>query len=135
MKKISFPYKKEVSTIFGYIYRPVVEIHLKTKETQGFRVSTYADSGADITIFPKSVSNILGLKLQDGRESTVTGVGGQEVKIFIHTITVRIGDEELEIRAGFTEREDVPYLLGRTDILTHFNILFEKDRVVFIKRH
>ena len=134
MKKISFPYKKEVSTIFGYIHRPVVEIYLKTKENQWFRVSTYADSGADITIFPKSVSNILGLKLQDGQESTVTGVGGQEVKIFIHTITVRIGDEELEIRAGFAEREDVPYLLGRTDILTHFNILFKKDKVVFIKK-
>lgn len=134
MKKISFPYKKEVSKVFGYIHRPVVEIYLRTKEGKWFRVSTYADSGADITIFPKSVSDILGLKLQDGKESTVTGVGGQEVKIFIHTITVTIGDEELEIRAGFAEREDVPYLLGRTDILTHFSILFDKDRVVFIKR-
>lgn len=134
MKKISFPYKKETSKVFGYIYRPAVEIHLKIKEGQWFRVSTYADSGADITIFPKSVSDILGLKLQDGQESTVTGVGGQEVKIFVHRIMIRVGDEELEIRAGFTEREDIPYLLGRTDILTHFNILFKKDRVVFIKK-
>jgi len=134
LKKFSFSYKKEPSTLFGYIYRPVVEIYLKTKENQWFKVSTYADSGADITIFPKSVSEIIGLKLQDGQESTVTGVGGEEIKIFVHKITVRIEEEKLKVRAGFAEREDIPYLLGRTDILTHFNILFEKDKVVFIKK-
>jgi predicted aspartyl protease len=134
LKKFSFPYKKEPSTLFGHIYRPVVEIYLKTKENQWFKVSTYADSGADITIFPKSVSEILGLKLQDGQESTVTGVGGEEIKIFIHKITIRIEEEKLHVRAGFAEREDIPYLLGRTDILTHFNILFKKDKVVFVKK-
>jgi len=134
LKKFSFPYKKEPSTLFGHIYRPVVEIYLKTKENQWFKVSTYADSGADITIFPKSVSEILGLKLQDGQESSVTGVGGEEIKIFVHKITIRIEEEKLQVRAGFAEREDIPYLLGRTDILTHFNILFEKDKVVFIKK-
>lgn len=61
-------------------------------------------------------------------------MGGEEIKIFIHKIIVRIDKEELEIRAGFAEREDIPYLLGRTDILTHFNLLFKKDRVVFIKK-
>ena len=134
MKKFSFPYKKEPSTLFGYIYRPVVEIYLKTKENQWFKVSTYADSGADITIFPKSICEILGLTLHKGQESTVKGVGGEEIKIFIHKVKVRIDKEELEIRAGFAEREDIPYLLGRTDILTHFNMLFEKDKVVFIKK-
>jgi len=47
---------------------------------------------------------------------------------------VKIGDEEIEIRAGFAEREDIPYVLGRTDILAHFNILFKEDKVVFIKK-
>lgn len=111
-----------------------MEIDLRIRENLWFRVSTYADSGADITIFPKSISDLLGLKLQEGQESIVTGVGGQEVRIFIHRITVRIGDQEIKVRAGFAEREDIPYLLGRTDILTHFNILFEKNRVVFIKK-
>ena len=97
-------------------------------------MSAYADSGADITIFPRSVCELLGLRLQDGQESTVTGVGGEEIKIFIHRIMARIGDEELNIRAGFAEREDIPYLLGRTDILARFNILFEEHRAVFISK-
>jgi len=134
LKKLSFPYKKEPSDLFGHIYRPVVEIYLKTKESQWFKVSAYADSGADVTVFPKSISNILGLRLHEGQESTVKGVGGEEIRIFIHKITVRINKEELEIRAGFAEREDIPYLLGRTDIRTHFNLLFKEDRIVFIKK-
>jgi len=134
LKRFSFPYKKEPSTVFGYVYRPVVEIYLRTRDGDWFKVSTYADSGADITVFPRSVCELLGLSLQDGQESTVTGVGGEEIKIFIHRIMVRIGDEELKIRAGFAERENIPYLLGRTDILTCFNILFEEHRVVFIRK-
>jgi predicted aspartyl protease len=134
LKRFSFPYKKELSTIFGYVYRPVVEMYLKTREGERFKVSPYADSGADITILPRSVCEILGLRLQDGQENVVTGVSGEEIKIFIHKITVGIGDEEFEIRAGFAEREDIPYLLGRTDILNRFNILFERDKVVFIKK-
>jgi len=134
LKRFSFPYKKEPSSIFGYVYRPVVEMHLRTREGEWFKISSYADSGADITILPRSVCKILGLRLQDGQENVVTGVSGEEIKIFIHKITVRIGDEEIEIRAGFAEREDIPYLLGRTDILNRFNILFESDKVVFIKK-
>ena len=134
MKKFSFPYKKEPSTLFGHIYRPVVEIYLKTKENQWFKVSAYADSGADVTVFPKSIYEIIGLRLHEGQESTVKGVSGEEITIFIHKITARINQEELEIRAGFAEIEDIPYLLGRTDILTQFDLLFKKDQVVFIKK-
>jgi len=134
LKKISFPYKKEPSDLFGYIHRPVVEIYLKTKENQWFKVSAYADSGADVTVFPKSIYEIIGLRLHEGQESTVKGVGGEEIRIYIHKITVRIDKEEFKIRAGFAEREDIPYLLGRTDIRTHFNLLFKEDRIVFIKK-
>lgn len=134
MKRISFRYKKESSRVFGFISRPVVEVYLKTKEAEWFKISPYADSGADITIFPRSVCEILGLKMEDGQQGTITGVSGEEISIYIHRIVVRIGDEEIEIRAGFAEREDIPYLLGRTDILKHFNILFKEDKVVFIKK-
>jgi len=134
LKKISFRYKKEPSEVFGFIYRPVVEVYLKIRQDEWSKVLSYADSGADITIFPRSVCEILGLRIEDGQQSIITGVSGEEIRIYMHTIMIRIGDEEIEIRVGFAEREDVPYLLGRTDILTHFDVLFKDDRVVFIKK-
>ncbi len=90
------------------------------------------ESGSDITLFPGSVCEILGLNLENGEESTITGISGEEIKIFIHTIKIRIGEEEIYIRAGFCIRENIPYLLGRTDILKYFDICFESDKVCFI---
>jgi len=86
LKRISFRYKKEPSKVFGFIYRPVVEVYLKTKQGEWFKVSPYADSGADITIFPRSVCEILGLRIEDGQQSTITGVSGEEIRIYIHRI-------------------------------------------------
>ncbi|MDI6859999.1 MAG: hypothetical protein QMC85_05850 [Methanocellales archaeon] len=134
-KKHYFPYKREPSKIFGEISRPVVEAYLETRDGDWFQVSPYADSGADVTLFPRSICEILGLKLKEGEKSSITGVSGEEIKIFIHKIKIRIGDEGLEIPAAFAEREDIPYLLGRAGILDYFDIWFEKDRVCFIVRN
>ena len=132
MKKFYFPYKKEPSRVFGEVLRPVVEVYLKTKQGNWFNVSVYVDSGADVSIFPSTVCEILGLNLKKGVKSSVTGVSGEEIKIFIHKVWVKIGGKELQIRIGFAEREDIPYLLGRTDVLDHFDITFEKYRACFI---
>jgi len=85
-----------------------------------------------IPLFPGSVCEILSLNLDEGEESTITGISGEEIKIFIHNIKIKIGEEKMDIRAGFCVREDIPYLLGRTDILSHFDICFESDKVCFI---
>ncbi|RJS74618.1 hypothetical protein CW713_07165 [Methanophagales archaeon] len=132
MRRYCFPYKKELSRMFGEADRPVVDVYLNTKSGDWFQVSPYADSGSDITLFPGSVCEILGLNLDEGDESTITGISGEEIKIFIHNIKIKIGEEEMDIRAGFCVREDIPYLLGRTDILSHFDICFESDKICFI---
>ncbi len=132
MSRYCFPYKKELSKTFGVVYRPVVDVYLKTKRGDWFQVSPYADSGSDITLFPGSVCEILDLNLDEGKESTVTGISGEEIKIFIHTIKIKIGEEEIDIRAGFCVREDIPYLLGRADVLSHFDICFESGKVCFL---
>ncbi len=133
-KEYTFPYKKEFSKLLGEIYRPVVEVHLRSKEGEWFKVFPYADSGADITLSPRSVCKILGLNLKDGKRSSIAGIGGRSLAVYLHKIKMRIGDKEIVVRVGFTQRENVPYLLGRLDILDHFNICFEEDRVRFVER-
>ena len=134
MKRYCFPYKKEPSRVLGEIYRPVVEFHVGAKDKEWILVSAYADSGADITIFPKTVCALIGLELRKGERSIITGVSGAGIAFYIHKVRIKIGDKELKIRAGFAETENIPYLLGRTDILEHFDILFQSDRVCFIEK-
>jgi len=54
MRRYCFPYKEELSRMFGKVYRPVVDVYLKTKSGDWFQVSPYADSGSDITLFVSS---------------------------------------------------------------------------------
>lgn len=134
MKEYYFPYKKEPSRTFGVIDRPVIEAFLKTKEAKWFKVFPYTDSGADFTIFPKSVCKVLGLKLKKGQKSFIGGISGRPLTVHIHRVEMKIGDKEFSCRAGFAMKEDISYLLGRMDVLDHFDIRFEKDRVCFVER-
>ena len=47
---------------------------------------------------------------------------------------MRIGETSISVRVGFATSERMPYLLGRLDVLDHFDIRFEKGRVCFVER-
>ena len=134
MKEYCFPYRKEPSRVFGLIDRPVVDVYLKTEEGDWFKVFLYVDSGADFTLFPKSVCKILGLKLKTGQRSCIGGVGGKPLVIYIHQVVMKIGDREFNARVRFAMREIIPYLLGRIDLLDYFDMRFEGSRVCFVEQ-
>lgn len=65
--EIEFAFRKESSGLFGFIGRPVarlIVIHRRRRVPQLF----YVDSGADITLIPKSVGDLLGLTLVPARD-------------------------------------------------------------------
>jgi len=73
-------------------------------------------------------------RFESGEVATISGVSGRTIKVYVHRVHARIGETEISIRIAFAEIEDVPYLLGRIDILDCFDILFEKDKVCFIEK-
>jgi len=129
-----FPYRKELSGVFGRVDRPRIEVHLKAQTGRWIKVSPYADSGADFTLFPRSVSKLLGLKLRSGRKSLIGGINGPPLVIYVHTVEMKIGRKEFAAKVAFANSDQVPYLLGKIDTLEHFEICFEKARVRFIER-
>jgi len=100
-------------------------------EWQAFQV--YIDSGADISLFTKNDAEFLGLSHNQGEYYPIKGVGGTLIPAFMHTVKMRIGDTELQVRAAFADSDEDPRLLGRTDIFSHFKITFvEKDlQIIF----
>ena len=67
MKRFCFPWCREYSRLVGVIYRPVMEVHLQSREGAWISVESYVDSGADITLFPRYIGGgLLGLEVEDG---------------------------------------------------------------------
>ncbi len=132
--RYSFKYRKERAKIEKEVYRPVASVYLKGSNGNWYLFYPYVDSGADISLFTKTDSELLGYSLEDGEEHLVGGISGL-VRIFVHKIPMRIGEDIFEAKVGFADREEVPRLLGRLSIFPRFQICFdEKDYVVHFNK-
>lgn len=135
MVRYSFPYRKEYSSVIGEIYRPVAVIYLQAKDGKWRGFTVYVDSGADITLLPRSAcTEGLGYNLEGGKLGYVGGVTPGRIKIYVRTVATRIGEEKLKARIAFAENDNVPPLLGRADIFDHFKVCydFQKHETLFI---
>lgn len=124
-KKIIFPYQKEESKLFGIVYRPVAEFKIKSPR-EWITVLAYADSGADVTLLPKSFIDLLGVAFEEGEITEIGGVGGGKVPVIVKEVDLKIGDETRKVKIAIALIEDVPYLLGREDVFEYFEVRFRQ---------
>jgi hypothetical protein len=125
--RVEFPYRKERSSTFGVILRPVAKVILEEEFDQWL----YVDSGADITLIPLSVGDLIGFRrLRRDKLQRITGVGRSSVPIIIKKAGIQIGSLRFVARVAWSQVEEVPPLLGRTDVFLKFSVTFkEKERV------
>ncbi len=127
--KTEFPYRKEESILFGTIYRPIVGFEVKTR-FGWVPILAYADSGADVTLLPKSFIDLLNIKFKEEDIKEIGGIGGARVPIVLENIELRICDRDLKAKVAIALIEDVPYLLGREGIFDCFEICFKMNKVI-----
>ncbi|MGC8601485.1 MAG: hypothetical protein ACP5GO_04835 [Thermoprotei archaeon] len=121
----SFPYQQEISGILGKSLRPRIPLQIKTKSGKWVTVSLYLDTGADISILPKSMSDILGVNLKSGNEVIVVGLAGELIRAYLHDIECKIeGSEPFTIKFAISEKESIVPILGREGIFQRFNVRF-----------
>lgn len=131
---MEFDYRKEPSGLFGNIGRPVARIVLISGARQIPEVF-YVDSGADITLIPRSVGELLGFSLPAPSEITeIKGIGEKGVPIVLKKVKLRVGDFTFSARVGWCLIENVPLLLGRVDVFRLFTIFFKNDRTTNFSR-
>jgi hypothetical protein len=130
MRQYSFPYRKEYSVLVGEIYRPVAIIYFQAKDGRWRGFTAYVDSGADITLLPKSACiEGLGYNLKTGKAGYVGGITPGRIRVYVHNLNAKLGEETFKARIAFAEREDVPPLMGRTDIFNHFKVCYNHKRL------
>lgn len=131
--EIEFNFRKEKSGIFGEIYRPVAKLILAYKNNIIPEIF-YVDSGADITLIPRSVGELLQFENPQLSEIfDIMGVGEKGVPIVLRKVEVRLNNFKTSMRVGWALIEDVPLLLGREDFFTYFKICFVNNRRIVFK--
>ena len=123
---MEFPILKK-RTELGII--PDVKILLFLHIKSGYQpISFLLDTGADFTMLPSHIAEWIGIDLNKLPQTRSYGIEGDKgVKVWLGRIRVKICQYELTIRCLFSSNQSCPYLLGRADIFSHFNIFFDNS--------
>lgn len=130
MKEFFFPHRRVKSKGLGEVIIPIAKIFLYGKKR--ISLDVIVDSGAVVSLFPRSVCELLGLEFSRGKKSSLKTATGESMPIRIHVAKIQIDDFSLEARVGFSEKEKVPYILGRLDIFDKIEVRFDKEGTRFL---
>ncbi len=131
---VTFDFRPEQSGLFGTIHRPVARVVLTGENKREFPEIFYVDSGADVTLIPLSVGELLGFKIEASAEITeIKGIGERGVPIVLKQVMMRINGREFPAKVAWCLIEEVPLLLGREDVFRLFDIAFLRNRKTVFK--
>jgi hypothetical protein len=120
MCQIEFPYAEEESNIFGSVMRPRISMDLfSTFRDEWLPIDdVLADTGADLTVLPRFIGELLTVDITDGKYSEIKGViPGTILVAYVHQIEVRIGTLVFEAPVAIADSNDVPSIFGRGQCL------------------
>jgi len=91
------------------------------------------DTGAELTSFPVSAAEKLGIDLDKCSREAMTGYEGTTILAYRSKIKLEINSQILNIPCVFNPNEEVPILLGRAGILDKFKIILDgkKEEIIF----
>lgn len=118
-----FPYRQNPE---GQLF-PVIPLRLQFK-TKILDSSALIDSGATISIFRADVAQNLGLKIENGKEIYLGGVGGR-IKGYLHKLPIEVAGKKFLCPLVFSYEYLVSLnLLGREEFFKRFRIIFEEKK-------
>jgi hypothetical protein len=118
-----FAWRRRLTRHFGEQWVPFAEVRLRSKAGRWHGLSLEVDSGAVVSVLRRSAADLLGIDYKSGEAIDLASVGSLPQRYAIHKLEAQIGDlPAFELRIAFAEREDVPNLLGRLDVLDRFQI-------------
>ncbi len=85
------------------------------------------DTGADLTMIPYLVGWNLGFRGGRSKTSTLSGISGG-TPYLLKRINMTIGPFSFSARIAWAQSDEVPILLGRTDVLDRLVTVFDGKR-------
>ena len=131
MKRYIFKYAPE-PTKTGIINRPTARVFLQSTKAEWYTFRVYVDSGADLSLFRKSDAKLIGLDLYKGEYRPMMGISKTLLPAYTHKVKIKIEETPLDVLVAFADSDEVPRLLGRTDVFKHFKITFDEEKLEII---
>ena len=82
-----------------------------------------------MSLFTKTDAKLLGLNLYKGEYRPIIGIGKTLIPAYTHKVKMKIEETTLNVHTSFADSDEVPRLLGRTDIFKHFKITFNEQNL------
>lgn len=125
---MEFPYQKS-----GDNYYPVVKLAIIFGSEKAI-LEALIDSGANISIFGEEVAQLLGIEIEKGQKTYLSGVGGR-IMGYIHKLRAETAGKSFSCKIVFSREYKVSFnLIGREDFFKKFVITFdEKNKKVILK--
>ncbi len=103
---------------------PMIPLRVKRKK-DWYDIWAFVDSGATYSIFEATEAERLGIKLEEGKKMMIVVGDGSFIPVYIHRITLQIGEEEFETEVGFSSHLGIGFnLMGRQGIFDKFKVCF-----------
>lgn len=134
-KDFIVPYSREESNIFETVMRPRVNLSLYSEVlSQWIAVDdVLADTGADLSLLPRSLGVLLVGNIRRGKRFRITGLVSNSVRYFyLHPIKVKLGAKKFNAAFAIAAGDDIPPTLGRISALDRMNIEYKKGRLLSI---
>jgi len=132
MRNLTFPFTEKEHQIFGTIARPAVKLAFFSERFgRWLEVGRIlADTGADISVIPLPLGQILVSDVENGIPMNVGGVlhSDMSVNAFVHRIETRIGDHPFEMPVAISLLSAIPPIWGRQEALDRFTARFVEGR-------
>ncbi|MCR4327490.1 MAG: retropepsin-like domain-containing protein [Nanoarchaeota archaeon] len=127
---LSFNYHQLPNKKGSDIRTPTIPVTLKGKSEAEIRVYALIDSGADISVIPKALAEVLNLDLSGKSESSY-GIGGEiKVKTSKMGVTVAKGHEKYNFMVPvqiILGGEEPPIILGRRGFFENFIVTLDES--------
>jgi len=121
---------------FNYIrikdrHYPIIRITLE-HNLNFIRTYAYIDSGAAYSVFKPRMADKLGVDMKAGELRYLTVGDGGQIPVYLHRISVKLGDRQFKAKIGFSDRLGIGFnVLGMEPFFDKFKVCFDnKKRVV-----
>lgn len=122
-------WRVRVHPVLGHVLVPIVELEIQNASGPYYPFSVCVDTGAIMSLFPRSAATVLGLNLTAGRPIHLGAVAGAGIDAYIHDLSVRLpATPLLTIPFAIAPRDDVPPLLGRLGVVEQLEITLDPIR-------